>query len=146
MRGASSSTSPLTAKAPPATTVMRLLAPAVPVTGMGKRVQQRVNGEDELSATFTAEVLSSKEPLPLHTFNMWKLLLVIAISSASASLRPQDSETRETKSLDGVWKFKTAPELDPKVGFQQRWFARGLGQDAIDMPVPSSFNDITQDA
>jgi beta-glucuronidase len=56
-------------------------------------------------------------------------------------LRPQDSATRERKSLNGLWRFR----LDPAgQGRQSRWFAGPLPQ-ARDMAVPASFNDITTD-
>jgi len=75
---------------------------------------------------------------------LW-LLAAASVQEVFALLRPQDSETREIKSLDGFWRFRLAPELDPEAGFRQRWFQHGLGGDASLMPVPSSFNDITQD-
>ncbi|TRW44480.1 beta-glucuronidase [Georgenia yuyongxinii] len=53
-------------------------------------------------------------------------------------LRPQDSATRERRSLAGLWRFRADAD---GVGRQERWFARPLA-DAIDMPVPSSYNDI----
>ncbi len=34
--------------------------------------------------------------------------------SASALLYPRDSETRETKSLDGVWDFRLADPMEPE--------------------------------
>ena len=63
-------------------------------------------------------------------------------------LFPQDSESRETKSLDGVWNFRLAPISDPDVGFSEKWFENGLEynvkdpSDVMQMPVPSSYNDI----
>ena len=57
-------------------------------------------------------------------------------------LRPQDTATRETKRLDGIWSFR----LDTGgVGREQRWYADAL-TDARDMAVPASFNDLTVDA
>ena len=56
-------------------------------------------------------------------------------------LYPQDNETREVKDLSGIWRFK----LDPKAeGRRGRWWSRPLDQ-TIAMPVPSSYNDVTQD-
>jgi beta-glucuronidase len=53
-------------------------------------------------------------------------------------LRPQDSATRERKSLAGVWRFR----LDPDgTGRAQQWWRAPL-QQARDMPVPASYNDI----
>jgi beta-glucuronidase len=56
-------------------------------------------------------------------------------------LRPQDTTTRETKRLDGIWSF--APDA-AGVGRAQGW-ARAVLSDSRRMPVPSSFNDILVD-
>ena len=53
-------------------------------------------------------------------------------------LRPQDSATRDRRSLTGLWRFRVDPD---GVGREQQWFASPLA-DAIDMPVPASYNDI----
>jgi beta-glucuronidase len=57
-------------------------------------------------------------------------------------LRPQDSATRERKPLTGLWGFRldTAGE-----GRSAEWFRRPL-EDAREMAVPASFNDIAADA
>lgn len=53
-------------------------------------------------------------------------------------LRPQDSATRETKRLDGVWDFA----LDPDgVGRREGWWRAALPH-ARAMPVPASYNDV----
>jgi len=63
-----------------------------------------------------------------------------------SGLYPRESPTREVKSLDGVWKFKTSPKMDPECGFREKWFSSPFqDEDVIDMPVPSSYNDITTD-
>ncbi|RAV04096.1 beta-glucuronidase [Paenibacillus sp. YN15] len=56
-------------------------------------------------------------------------------------LYPKDTHSREVKELSGVWRFKA--DLD-NVGRQEKWFAQPL-TDTISMPVPASYNDITQD-
>ncbi|CAG0889855.1 unnamed protein product [Cyprideis torosa] len=66
--------------------------------------------------------------------------------SAVGLLYPFETETRETKVLDGVWDFKVAPPLDPDLGFREEWYQRPLRlvtSDVIPMPVPSSYNDVT---
>ncbi len=56
-------------------------------------------------------------------------------------LRPQESATRERKSLAGLWQFR----LDPHgVGRDDRWFDMSL-PDAREMAVPASFNDLVTD-
>ncbi len=57
-------------------------------------------------------------------------------------LYPQDNEAREVKDLSGIWRFRVDRD---GVGHRDQWFARPLA-DPIDMPVPSSYNDLTQDA
>ena len=57
-------------------------------------------------------------------------------------LRPQDTSTRERKSLNGLWQFA----LDQQArGRSERWFSGSLS-DAREMAVPASFNDIAADA
>ncbi len=56
-------------------------------------------------------------------------------------LRPQDTITRETKRLDGIWSF-TADASG--VGRAQGWWRADLPA-ARRMPVPSSFNDVLVD-
>ncbi|KAE8764815.1 beta-glucuronidase [Georgenia thermotolerans] len=53
-------------------------------------------------------------------------------------LRPQDTATRERRSLTGLWRFRADAD---GAGRDERWFAGPLA-DAIDMPVPASYNDI----
>lgn len=86
--------------------------------------------------------------------NVILCVVVLLIPSSYGSLRPQDSETREVKSLDGMWRFRLAPRLDPDLGFREGWFNQSLDKSCIDcnleevmpMPVPSSYNDITANA
>ena len=56
-------------------------------------------------------------------------------------LRPQDTATRERKSLDGLWMFRV--DVDG-VGRGERWFAGPL-RDAREMAVPASYNDLLCD-
>ena len=57
-------------------------------------------------------------------------------------LRPQDTSTRERKSLNGLWDFRLDGAGEGRSG---RWFADRLS-DAREMAVPASFNDIVADA
>lgn len=56
-------------------------------------------------------------------------------------LFPRESETREVKDLSGIWQFRSDPAGE---GEAHEWFEHAL-TGSQDMPVPSSFNDITQD-
>jgi len=56
-------------------------------------------------------------------------------------LYPKENEKRELKNLSGIWRFKIDKS---NRGIEERWYEKPL-EDAIPMPVPSSYNDITQD-
>nr|CAD7258194.1 unnamed protein product [Timema shepardi] len=62
-------------------------------------------------------------------------------------LYPRESESREVHSLDGVWNFRLSPVNDTAKGFTDEWYSQELRKsgDVIPMPVPASYNDITQD-
>ncbi len=55
---------------------------------------------------------------------------ISSVSSASGIqggiLYPRESESREVKSLDGVWNFRLSP--DPYVGFKEKWFTKDLSR------------------
>jgi beta-glucuronidase len=57
-------------------------------------------------------------------------------------LRPQDTATRERKSLNGLWRFRLDGAGEGRTG---EWFRRQLA-DASEMAVPASFNDTAADA
>ncbi len=56
-------------------------------------------------------------------------------------LRPQDSPTRETKRLDGLWRFVVDSD---GVGREQEWWRAAL-PGTVRIPVPSSYNDLLVD-
>jgi beta-glucuronidase len=57
-------------------------------------------------------------------------------------LYPKESRTREIKDLSGIWQFKIDSE---NKGIAENWQSKPL-TDTIPMPVPASYNDITQNA
>lgn len=57
-------------------------------------------------------------------------------------LYPRESETRYISNISGIWKFKA--DFENK-GRAENWQQSNFS-DAINMPVPSSYNDITQSA
>jgi len=63
-------------------------------------------------------------------------------------IRPQETTIRQTKSLDGIWKWKMLPELGLEPTRNESEMNKNevisIDKDYILMPVPSSFNDITQ--
>ncbi|KAG9339764.1 hypothetical protein JZ751_022430 [Albula glossodonta] len=62
-------------------------------------------------------------------------------------LYPRESQTREIKELNGLWSFRADFSRSRNLGFEKAWFKSPLAQTGpvIDMPVPASFNDITQE-
>lgn len=60
-------------------------------------------------------------------------------------LYPRESEAREVKSLDGLWDFSIAPPANTFKENNQSWITENLRNvgNEMQMPVPSSFNDIT---
>ncbi len=56
-------------------------------------------------------------------------------------LFPQESATREYKDLSGIWRFK--PDWHGE-GESDRWYEAPLRNPVL-MPVPASYNDVTQD-
>uniref|UniRef100_A0A7N9AMG9 Beta-glucuronidase n=1 Tax=Mastacembelus armatus TaxID=205130 RepID=A0A7N9AMG9_9TELE len=62
-------------------------------------------------------------------------------------LFPRESSSREVKDLSGLWVFRADKSPDRNQGFDEAWYKSRLEQTGpvIDMPVPASYNDITQD-
>ncbi|XP_078535590.1 beta-glucuronidase [Lissotriton helveticus] len=62
-------------------------------------------------------------------------------------LSPRESKSRELKELGGVWSFRADSSESRNRGFEERWYRSPLRETGpvIDMPVPASYNDITQD-
>ncbi|XP_046395919.1 beta-glucuronidase-like [Ischnura elegans] len=70
------------------------------------------------------------------------LIFSVCIGFSFGLLYPRESETRDVRSLDGLWNFRT----DQKgMGILQNWEATFLSETGPTeiMPVPSSYNDIT---
>ncbi|RWS26409.1 Beta-glucuronidase-like protein [Leptotrombidium deliense] len=82
--------------------------------------------------------------------NLFSVFVIVNILNEIKSvnaLYPRESTTREVKSLDGIWNFRESPINDQLSGFRQNWFRAPLetSGNVIRMPVPSSYNDITQE-
>ncbi|XP_047099076.1 beta-glucuronidase-like [Schistocerca piceifrons] len=63
--------------------------------------------------------------------------------SLGGMLYPRESESREVRSLDGVWDFRLSDNLQ---GYWERWYEHDLRStgEVMMMPVPASYNDVTQ--
>lgn len=60
-------------------------------------------------------------------------------------LYPRDSESRSLRHLDGMWNFLLDDSSTRNTSFENKWYSKRLSQfgEVIPMPVPSSYNDIT---
>src|SRR4051812_14827709 len=80
------------------------------------------------------------------TWSVWQWMATDCLPGRTCDLlpdvlRPQDGPTRERKSLNGIWRFR----LDPDgLGRDAGGWRRPL-DDAREMPVPASYNDIPAD-
>ncbi|XP_051060839.1 beta-glucuronidase isoform X2 [Phodopus roborovskii] len=76
------------------------------------------------------------------------LLCSCALALQGGMLFPRESPSRELKALDGLWSFRADFSENRLQGFEQQWYRQPLRESGptLDMPVPSSFNDITQEA
>ncbi len=68
--------------------------------------------------------------------SIYFLLFVVCYATTYGLLYPAESETRQIRSLDGLWQFR----LDEVgVGETKRWLAMStLPEPTIPMPVPAS--------
>ncbi|XP_068186609.1 beta-glucuronidase [Antennarius striatus] len=83
---------------------------------------------------------------------MWRLLCTFAVLDAvvpldTGMLFPRESPSREVKELNGLWAFRADMSPNRNQGFEGAWYKRRLAETGpvIDMPVPASYNDVTQD-
>lgn len=86
----------------------------------------------------------------IAALTIWALIMqtVYGLVPPEGMLFPRESETREVVTLNGIWNFALSPQNDPLVGFRQYWYKNDLTKledyELQLMPVPSSYNDITQ--
>ncbi|XP_011404336.1 PREDICTED: beta-glucuronidase-like [Amphimedon queenslandica] len=74
-------------------------------------------------------------------------LLILVNNYCEGLLYPKDSSSRLVKDLDGIWHFRIDRSELRDEGFKEKWYSQALQSTGktILMPVPASFNDITQD-
>jgi hypothetical protein len=62
----------------------------------------------------------------------WGAILILTLASSlnevssNGILYPRESESREVKSLDGIWHFRAVPEQNQDAGFVGKWFSSPL--------------------
>ncbi|KAI4814599.1 hypothetical protein KUCAC02_003788 [Chaenocephalus aceratus] len=83
---------------------------------------------------------------------LFRVLCLFALFEAACLLDtgmlfPRESSSREVKELSGLWSFRADKSPDRNQGFDKAWYKSRLRETGpvIDMPVPASYNDITQD-
>jgi len=59
-------------------------------------------------------------------FTVTFILIVCTLVFGDGILYPRESESREVKSLDGIWHFRTADIEDQELGFKRKWFQHPL--------------------
>ncbi|XP_069689811.1 beta-glucuronidase-like [Periplaneta americana] len=74
-------------------------------------------------------------------------VLMYPLPTTGGILYPIESESRTTHTLDGIWDFLLADPTDSAIGHREGWYKQQLKLTGrtIPMPVPSSYNDITED-
>lgn len=64
----------------------------------------------------------------------WLFILIcmcLDLNPTTGYLYPYETETRETRSLDGLWDFKICPENKVDLGFTDHWHSRNLEEVSI---------------
>lgn len=56
-----------------------------------------------------------------------RILALVTCANTAGILYPRESESREVKSLDGMWNFRLSLP-DPLVGFKERWYMKELSK------------------
>ncbi|XP_029304657.1 beta-glucuronidase [Cottoperca gobio] len=86
-------------------------------------------------------------------YGVFRLLCLFAVFEAACLLDtgmlfPRESSSREVKELNGLWSFRADMSPNRNQGFDSAWYKSRLAETGpvIDMPVPASYNDITQDS
>ncbi|XP_037915442.1 beta-glucuronidase-like isoform X1 [Hermetia illucens] len=76
------------------------------------------------------------------------VLMNSQIPQTKGLLYPRESETREVRSLDGIWNFVKSEKYSVTQGIREHWYKNDLSRvrKTIPMPVPASYNDIGEDA
>uniref|UniRef100_A0A1A9VL01 Beta-glucuronidase n=1 Tax=Glossina austeni TaxID=7395 RepID=A0A1A9VL01_GLOAU len=66
------------------------------------------------------------------------------VKNTKGLLYPRESETREVRSLDGLWSFVKSEIEDPEQGFRELWYKQELHKiiTITTVPVPASYNDL----
>uniref|UniRef100_A0A1B0C236 Glycosyl hydrolases family 2 sugar binding domain-containing protein n=1 Tax=Glossina palpalis gambiensis TaxID=67801 RepID=A0A1B0C236_9MUSC len=68
----------------------------------------------------------------------------LTVKNTKGHLYPRESETREVRSLDGLWSFVKSEIENPEQGFRELWYKQELHKiiATTTVPVPASYNDL----
>ncbi|KAL9888125.1 beta-glucuronidase-like [Glossina fuscipes fuscipes] len=68
----------------------------------------------------------------------------LTVKNTKDYLYPRESETREVRSLDGLWSFVKSEIENPEQGFRELWYKQELHKiiATTTVPVPASYNDL----
>ncbi|KAE8287984.1 Beta-glucuronidase [Larimichthys crocea] len=92
-------------------------------------------------------MITSKSPGMLLRVLYLFAVLDAACLLDTGMLFPRESSSREVKELNGLWSFRADKSPNRNQGFERAWYKSRLVETGpvIDMPVPASYNDVTQD-
>lgn len=53
---------------------------------------------------------------------------IISINRTKGLLYPRESESREVRELNGIWRFLPCDDLEPNQGLVEKWYQRKLDE------------------
>ncbi|XP_055902504.1 beta-glucuronidase isoform X2 [Eupeodes corollae] len=100
---------------------------------------------DEQFSCIAFSLLAMGAVAYLVHFAIGMMILNNEVSQTKGILYPRESETRDVRSLDGMWNFLKSDESNPTQGVRDKWYMDDLSKvkPTIPMPVPASYNDVT---
>uniref|UniRef100_UPI00358F49D0 beta-glucuronidase isoform X2 n=1 Tax=Myxine glutinosa TaxID=7769 RepID=UPI00358F49D0 len=92
------------------------------------------------------KLLTGVSPVSLLMTQSYVCFFTLLGAAVVSGLQPLGSESRQVLQLDGLWSFRLDSSPDRNDGFKQTWYKRPLSETGpvMDMPVPSSYNDLMQ--
>jgi beta-glucuronidase len=109
-------------------------------SGAAVTIGAAVDGANAGALSATAVGSPEAAALAAHVAAIAQAAATAALASAPSKLYPHASETRATRDLSGIWKFRPDPKNE---GEAQGW-QNGLTQTRL-IPVPCSWNEIFDD-
>ena len=88
----------------------------------------------DMKMAVNAILISTQTMMSLILFMVILIFLPSSFSCKSKvesyfpTLYPRESESRETKELNGVWNFRADMSINRSIGFDEKWFMKRLDQ------------------